>query len=99
MRELDQHLLRGSQFDCSTLRLNERVDPKPALIGRRDAIAPAGLAQWAGIQQHKLPHRLVTSLEYRPMRTKLIDGSHPFLIWRIIGVIGDFGDFVQSVSR
>jgi hypothetical protein len=42
---------------------------------------------------------LVTSLENRPMGTKLINRSHPFLIGRIIGVVGDFRDFAQSVSR
>ena len=42
---------------------------------------------------------LVTSLENRPMRPKLINRSHPFLIGRIIGVVGDFRDFAQSVSR
>jgi hypothetical protein len=33
------------------------------------------------------------------MRPKLINRSHPFLIRRIIGVVGDFRDFAQSVSR
>jgi hypothetical protein len=33
------------------------------------------------------------------MRPKLINRSHTFLIGRIIGVVGDFRDFAQSVSR
>jgi hypothetical protein len=41
----------------------------------------------------------MTSLENRPMRPKLINRSHPFLIGRIIGVVEDFRDFAQSVSR
>jgi hypothetical protein len=76
----------------------ERVDPMPALICRRGAGPPTGLTQRAGIKQHKLPHRLVTSLKDRPMRTKFIDSAHPFLIRRIIGPVGDFRDFSQSPS-
>jgi hypothetical protein len=76
----------------------ERIDPKPALVGQNCPWAPTGMAQRAGIQQNELAHRLVTSLEDRPIRTSFINRSHPFLIRRIIGFIGDFRDFTQTPS-
>ena len=33
------------------------------------------------------------------MRTEFIDRSHPFLIWRVIRVVGDFRDFMQPTPR
>ncbi len=49
-----------------------------------------------GSQRRLAVPRLVAALENRTMRTELIDRSHPFLIGRIIRVVGDLRNFTQS---
>jgi hypothetical protein len=57
------------------------------------------MAKRAGVEQDEFPHRLLASLENRPMGAKLIDGARPFLVWRIIGRAGDLRDLAQPLSR
>jgi hypothetical protein len=58
-------------------------------------MAPAGQPQWAGIEQDEFPHDSVASFEDGPVWTEFVDGPHPFLIGRIIRVVGNLFDRVN----
>jgi len=57
------------------------------------------MPQRAGIEQDEFPHGSVGSLENWPIRAEFVDRAHPFLVCGIIGVVRDFSDFTQSLSR
>jgi hypothetical protein len=91
--------MRDLWYDYFDSPRNESIDQIPALIGRCYPCPPIRLAQRTGIQQNEFSHCLVAALENGTMGTKFIDRSHPFLIRRIIRIVGHFRDFTQSQPR
>jgi hypothetical protein len=87
--------LRDDDLNASR---HQPVYPEPASISQGHSTSLARVTQRAGIEQHILLHRSVTSLEQGPMGTHLVDPAHPFLIRRIVRFIGEFSNFEQSLT-